>query len=437
MGSAVETGAARKLGTDSDEPESLATQRSKHKRISLIAFAVTFLLAESTGARLLAPSDPTTLTTDGGGSVAVAMAFASVLITVVVLIAGGQLQATFLAIKSDVPMMTWMGLAVLGALVAGFSTDLSTPNALIGAFRLTSAALIAFGCLGSLGLRNTLLTVWSASISISVASIVLYLVAPDLAYNGPLKDVFAGVLNWNSAIGFSAGLSFLLTLILREEINVRWPRGVWILALAAAATVLALSASRTAQFATALAIAAFCAEKVLPRRSRLGIYALVGAVSLAAVPTFADTVLGLAGKDLSFSGRTEVWAEATRGIAARPMTGWGMGNYWRITAPIIEGRVSAIDNAHNGYLEVILGAGILSVLPIAALVGRIASHTFVTRATTESAKPLLLGPLAVLVLSVNMTLSLAGRNGILPTLFLILAAPAWLLDDDASAASDG
>lgn len=76
----------------------------------------------------------------------------------------------------------------------------------------------------------------------------------------------------------------------------------------------------------------------------------------------------LTGKDLSFTGRTEIWEIMAEHIALHPWLGSGYGAYW--TGPI-EGRPSFEfvrlmhfypGSAHNGYLEIVNDLGFAGLL---------------------------------------------------------------------------
>jgi O-antigen ligase len=70
------------------------------------------------------------------------------------------------------------------------------------------------------------------------------------------------------------------------------------------------------------------------------------------------------GRDSTFTGRTDIWAELVPYVKDRPLLGCGFGGFW---TP--EMRVKhIISQAHNGYLEVLMEVGSAGLLLIAAFV---------------------------------------------------------------------
>ena len=75
------------------------------------------------------------------------------------------------------------------------------------------------------------------------------------------------------------------------------------------------------------------------------------------------------GRSASFSGRTELWAELLESWTQRPWGGFGFMAVWfdddlrvRLLA-----RGRDLYEAHSGYLEVLVGAGVLGALALAWL----------------------------------------------------------------------
>jgi len=57
------------------------------------------------------------------------------------------------------------------------------------------------------------------------------------------------------------------------------------------------------------------------------------------------------GRDSTFTGRTEIWAEYVPAVKKRPLFGYGFGGFYKVPA-----------EAHNGYLDVWLGLGFVGVV---------------------------------------------------------------------------
>ncbi|MDZ8222869.1 O-antigen ligase family protein [Nostoc sp. ChiVER01] len=79
----------------------------------------------------------------------------------------------------------------------------------------------------------------------------------------------------------------------------------------------------------------------------------------------ADTILGSVGKDTTLTGRAELWPAVLQMIAKKPWLGYGYGAFWgeKGEASIIVQTVEwSAPNAHNGFLDLWLGLGLLGVL---------------------------------------------------------------------------
>lgn len=98
---------------------------------------------------------------------------------------------------------------------------------------------------------------------------------------------------------------------------------------------------------------------------------------------FSSEIFGLIpgyfGKDLTFSGRVDIWEFVWNDIEKRFLLGYGFATYWimgssrlEIFASYFEGFV--VNSAHNGYLEIILQLGFLGFMfflfPIIAYIYR-------------------------------------------------------------------
>jgi O-antigen ligase len=80
----------------------------------------------------------------------------------------------------------------------------------------------------------------------------------------------------------------------------------------------------------------------------------------------------ITGKDLSFTGRTEIWALVLEHIQRRPLLGSGYGAYWVVGARptpdqesySIMGALNGFypGNSHNGYLDVLNDLGAIGLL---------------------------------------------------------------------------
>lgn len=79
----------------------------------------------------------------------------------------------------------------------------------------------------------------------------------------------------------------------------------------------------------------------------------------------AETILGSVGKDTTLTGRAELWPAVLQVIAKKPWLGYGYGAFWGEkggSSIIVQTVEWNAPNAHNGFLDLWLGLGLLGVL---------------------------------------------------------------------------
>jgi len=211
-------------------------------------------------------------------------------------------------------------------------------------------------------------------------SIIFGLVFPSLAIHqepaAELMGAWRGLANHKNGLGALScmALIFWLHAGLTREVRL-WP------ALAGgtiAAACLTLSHSSTAMATAALVSAFLIALLLAPRGLRpyipylvallVGLLLIYGLAVLGLIPglgTLMAPIAALTGKDMTLTGRTEIWALLAEHIRSHPLLGTGYGAYW--TAGPIAGtesyefvrRMGSFypGSAHNGYLEVLNDLG--------------------------------------------------------------------------------
>jgi O-antigen ligase len=121
-------------------------------------------------------------------------------------------------------------------------------------------------------------------------------------------------------------------------------------------------------------IATLCAIAFLPllfilrfpmvQRIPLLLLALV-VVTLGAILIFQNAALlpAIVSKDATLTGRTELWSLVLVAIDNRPWLGYGFDSFWQgmhgESLTIIRGVGWLVPTAHNGYLDLLLGVGIV------------------------------------------------------------------------------
>ena len=210
-------------------------------------------------------------------------------------------------------------------------------------------------------------------------SIVFGLLFPALAIHQETAVELAGA--WRGLANHKNGLGALASIALIFWFHAWFTREVKALpaltGIGIAATCLFLSRSSTALATTVLVLLFLWVLLRAPRGMRPYMPYFI-ALFLLAVVVYALTILNilpgqglllspitiLTGKDLSFTGRTEIWAIISEHISLNPFFGSGYGAYW--SGPFAESpsfefirRMGQFypGSAHNGYLEILNDLG--------------------------------------------------------------------------------
>jgi exopolysaccharide production protein ExoQ len=206
------------------------------------------------------------------------------------------------------------------------------------------------------------------------------LLAPQLGIMQSLQPELAGawrgLATHKNSLGSIASLGFILwfhALLTRDaRVSVALPAALL------AAVCLYLSRSSTSWLATATAVFALLLllgapagmRRALPVLTVLLVLLMLGytAIILQVVPglrSLLEPIAALTGKDLSFTGRTELWELMRQQIAAHPNLGAGFGAFWIGEVPTSPSYsfLAALwfypGQAHNGYLDVVNELGLL------------------------------------------------------------------------------
>jgi O-antigen ligase len=166
--------------------------------------------------------------------------------------------------------------------------------------------------------------------------------------------------------------------------------------------LLVLSKSATAAVVTMLMLVLLPMRKLLYLRTRRLLAAIAVLVPVMMFATVcivnsAEDLLGAVGRSSSLSGRIPLWQHVLQQIGERPITGYGFSAFWnswqgeRVSDAV--NWVAAVPHAHNGFLEVWLGLGIVGLALILLSLSRnflLAFRVARTNREMEYSWPLLL-----------------------------------------------
>jgi exopolysaccharide production protein ExoQ len=250
----------------------------------------------------------------------------------------------------------------------------------------------------------------------AVASVAAAILFPSVAFmpDGRLQGVYF----MKNSLGRMMSLgAFCFALLALGERRHRVVRVAMFLLCCA---LLLVSKSATAVVVTLLMLALLPLRRLLYLSTRKLVYVAAIVFPIAAAGVFwaveySDEIFLSLGRDSSLTGRIPLWQLVLKEIALRPIRGYGFDAYWDSW----EGhRVSdtvnwdvAVPHAHNGFLEVWLGLGLVGLAMILINLSRnfiLALRTARSHREAESSWPLLLVVFTVLY---NLTeVSLLGVN---------------------------
>jgi exopolysaccharide production protein ExoQ len=79
----------------------------------------------------------------------------------------------------------------------------------------------------------------------------------------------------------------------------------------------------------------------------------------------AELILGSMGKDMTLTGRTDLWSESLISVSQRPWLGHGLGGFWRgLTGEseiILQVMQWEVPHSHNGFIDILLDLGIVGL----------------------------------------------------------------------------
>ena len=353
----------------------------------------------------------------------------SVVLAIGLLARRGILVRTWQLFITDPPYLLWIGLTFAGTLSFVVAEN-DGATGFLGLMRMLSGFAIGLSGVALLGLPGFLSALRNAALVVCASSAVLQFASPTMVRAGYLKNIWAGVLGWNSAVGITAGLLIILTIprlataggLTGGKLVQAWVE------LLLGGYVLFMSASRSAQMACLVALVAYRAQSIRSSTARVMAFALIAAVGIAVVAATGDLLLSELGKDSSFSGRDDIWGLGWHGVLENPLVGYGPGNFWRTDEAVstFAAQLRVVNAAHNGPLEIALAGGLVSAIAVGLLVVR-----GLRRGSESSGQPRvvvsLAVPLIVFILALSTSLSLLARNGVIPALFAALTLPAGLL----------
>ena len=173
---------------------------------------------------------------------------------------------------------------------------------------------------------------------------------------------------------------------------------------------------------TAVAVATVGYQVVVrgPRRGASGpSLALIGTLALST----AVAIFAFSSRSPSLSGRTQVWSHAWDWILERPLRGWGWMAIWTDSVHqwALPSRLRfRIPTAHNGFVEALVGTGVVGLVLLLAVVA-VSAWSVLRRPSSRT--PWLLA-CAVWFIVVNLTETFVGANHVAWMMFIAAGTAA-------------
>lgn len=194
-------------------------------------------------------------------------------------------------------------------------------------------------------------------------SLILALALPRFAYM-PDGHLLRGIFLHKNVLGQALVFAAILCLLGWELRFLRRATAALGLGLVLLLAGMAGSASAILLVGLVLALRFLPRILALPGLAAAALLLLLlatGAAALLAGVLLIEPLLDLLGRDLTLTGRTDLWAYAARMIELRPLLGYGYAAFFDLPSVAIyvtDMLGWSAPNAHNGYLEVALGLGL-------------------------------------------------------------------------------
>jgi exopolysaccharide production protein ExoQ len=326
------------------------------QKIERIVVFLLLLLASGAGQAFLADPDAVSTPTDQPVTTAL---FALIYIALILFLVKSRAAALRL-------MFTEKWLAALCAwAIASVAWSANPEDSLRHALALTGTTIAAL----YLGLhfepkQQLKLIAYAIGVG-AVASALVIFAVPSV---GITPDGMQGVYNLKNSLGRMMSLGVLCFAML--TLSERRRRVVSVVMFLLCCTLLVLSKSATALVVTVLMLALLPFRKLLYLRTRQLLAAGAILIPLLAAAAFfivqsSEDILQALGRNSSLTGRVPLWQLVLTSISDHPILGYGFTAFWnswegeRVIDTVNWN--TAVPHAHNGFLEVWLGLGLIGL----------------------------------------------------------------------------
>lgn len=294
---------------------------------------------------------------------------------------------------------------------------------------LVAVLAVAFGPDASRRLKDTVTLVLVSQLALLTVGVVGFFLMPELF--GPfetrpgflsLRTLSPPFMHSNAV---SAASALVATYSLAKLTNPGSRSAFWATGLVISTLSLILSSGRQG---VAMALVGVGLVLWVERRKLLGF--LIGPAAVLLFVTYQEQIIAVLSRDrpstwITLSGRLPWWEAAISAWERHPWTGWGYSTGGRFVAlQSIDSDV--VSSVHSGFLEVLVGVGILGAIPFLYALGRVVVWAVRQMAAkSDTAVAVLIVPLII------RTAVSPGFGGWLNVEFVLFALLASLADVDS------
>lgn len=273
-----------------------------------------------------------------------------------------------------------------------------------------------------------------------LASVVMAVAFPEYgehhlqdASEGIHDGLWRGVFIHKNSLGAAACTTVFILLFFRRVIDASF--GFRLITIAAALACLIFAQSAGSWVATCVLLVYYHLARFVPVSGSVLLLIVLGVsiLAFAALLPLSDDLVAVLGRDATLTGRTFIWPIVLDAIWQKPFFGFG---YYAATedfiGPLLIGRLG-VANSHNGYLDVLLGTGIVGLASLLFCISSVLVKGIDRVKTSANLERdcfslLVLFPISSLIFSFFEAFPISGVREVLGALsFLSLAAiPVYL-----------
>ncbi|QOY62010.1 O-antigen ligase family protein [Lysobacter sp. H21R4] len=270
-------------------------------------------------------------------------------------------------VNCNVKRLVAWGLALVAFCLISTIWSVNGEVTLRRTYSLGANLLFGISVFAVLGRERWIQSVFFACAIPVIASLLFYVLGADWArmenaYVGAARGVYAQ----KNVLGMYAWVALLFTIYMRRSGSISFRFAF--LAVASSALSITFSQSITAMLSSVVALLSYFLVLTVSRMSApiRVVTVLVAAMFGLAIVLITITGGGIdsiLGRDVTLTGRTEIWSYLQRAIADRPILGYGFAAFWRTDeyASFYVSRLFgyAVSHSHNGFLDLALDLGLL------------------------------------------------------------------------------